>query len=194
MKRIAIFAMLAVCALLATPLLTTNAVAVIDEREMTTGADWDYRVYNDGDGNVVIEMYNFGDDIEPARMGGKIALCSSDGNIYCVMFANGDVIGGEWYGGSYPADAVETLGGWADVTPEEGIAWGLTTDGNDDTEPADMGWWGKCNGYTYVAPTDTNPGSLHIILTLGPYYNIEAAGTGNLYEEVVIKPIRLHLA
>ena len=132
MKKIAIFAMLAVCVLLATPLLTTNAMAAIDEREMTTGADWDYRVYGDANGNIL-----------------------------CVMIANGDVIGGEWYGedgqttiqfgGAYPSDAVD--------------------------------WSGDGPNQLIFSTSDTNPGSLHIILT-GPYGDIEAAGTGNLYEEI----------
>ena len=156
MKRTAIFAMLAVFALLATPLLTTNASAVIDEREMTTGADCGYFVYGDANGNMV-----------------------------CVSTDNGDVIGGEWYGGgdevpfniceeeqvyggAYPADAVEMLGEEPNQYP-----FIIFKDGSD----------GKT--YTFVGEEITTFGTNENSYTI--------LGTGNLYEEVDIKPIRLDL-
>ena len=67
MKRTAIIAILAAFVLMATPLLTTNATAEIVEDPIkiaTTGADWDYRVYGDGNGNLVMIESNFGQDDE----------------------------------------------------------------------------------------------------------------------------------
>ena len=140
MKRIAIFAMLAVFVLLATPLLTTSAMAETVEDPIvvdTTGADWDYRVYGDANGNIFMVKSNFGQDDELQD------FTDWDYRVY------GDVIGGEWYG---------------DVIDGE--------------------WHMFHNPHVDFIQPDTTPGSLHIILTSGPYGNIEVVATGNLYEEV----------
>ena len=115
--------LLAAFVLLATPLMITNATGVIDEREMTTGADWDYRVYGDANGNRIIVRSNFGQDDElqdmdegPHRIAvGDLGGMAKDDN-------GGEPNSAGWWGkcngyayiiivngGAYPADAVEAM-------------------------------------------------------------------------------------
>ena len=206
MKRTAIFAMLAVFALLATPLLTTNANADTVEDPIvidTTGADWDYRVYGDGNGNLVIEQFNFGqdDELQDFSIGDDTCLGVVYGRLHAMAQDGNEICLGVVYGRLHMMDQNGNM--YIRGLPNNEIHdsdWDYRVYGVVDGDVVSLGVvYGRLhtmdqNGvmmcYTFIIFKDGSDGKSfayeggEITLFGINEYSYEMLGTGNLYEEI----------
>jgi phage tail-like protein len=187
---------------------------VIDEREMTTGADWDYRVYGPGDahyGSITIrsrvgkqssELYQWwldastGKDIRKSISVIALKRDGSEARRYNLL----ECFPTRWDPGEYSPSsnvAVETVVASCTRVEMESV------DGERDdmlrwiTDTVQGKEW-KRNVAIKEILKDGSDGKTFTYLDCFPtryvFPAFSASGTGNLYEEIHVKPIRLELS